>query len=353
MKKKTYLSIAIVSASLCSILLGAVNHKTRQTRPIQLGTSGGSTVDVVKDVCCSGTLGSLVTDASGKIYILSNTHVFAGDTDAGGNHKVSKVGDPINQPGYIDVGCQNKSQDYVAYLSNWAKIVPNGTSIVDAAIAETKKELVDASGSILEIGTISSTPIAAFVGQKVKKSGRTSGLTKGAVSSLNATIQVEYTDECGGDAYISTFKNQIIITPGSFLRGGDSGSLMVEDVATNPRPIGLLFAGSDTVAIANPIQDVLKTFNVSFVGTPASTSKNERINQVFSRVKNIQNMHADALLEIDGVVGHGVGYSATRQGRVVIHAFVTNKNHPNVGRIPSMLRGIPVEVLEVGKVKAL
>ena len=32
------------------------------------------------------------------------------------------------------------------------------------------------------------------------------------------------------------------------------GSLMVEDVATNPRAIGLLFAGSSTDAIANPIK---------------------------------------------------------------------------------------------------
>ncbi len=36
---------------------------------------------------------------------------------------------------------------------------------------------------------------------------------------------------------------------------------MVEDVVTNPRAIGLLFAGSSTDAIANPINQVL-----SFLG---------------------------------------------------------------------------------------
>ena len=48
-----------------------------------------------------------------------------------------------------------------------------------------------------------------------------------------------------------------------FLNSGDSGSLMVEDVATNPHPIGLLYAGSSTDAIANPINEVL-----SFLGAP-------------------------------------------------------------------------------------
>ncbi len=353
MNVKRCLSLAVASACLCSALFGAANHKIRQQRPIKLGVSGGSTVDAVQDVCCSGTLGSLVTDSQGKLYILSNTHVFAGDTDAGGNHKVSKVGDPINQPGYIDVGCQNKSQDYVAYLSNWAKIVPNGTSSVDAAIAETKKELVDQTGAILEIGTISSTPIQAFHGQKVKKSGRTSGLTRGQVTGLNATIQVEYTDECGGDAYMSTFKNQIIISPGSFLKGGDSGSLLVEDVDTNPRPIGLLFAGSDTVAIANPIQDVLSSFNVKFVGPAAAVTQTAKVNQNFVRLKRVQDKQADVLLEIEGVIGHAIGYSETKKGTLVLHALVTSKDHPNVARIPTKLAGIDVEIKEIGRVKAL
>ena len=42
-----------------------------------------------------------------------------------------------------------------------------------------------------------------------------------------------------------------------FLNSGDSGSLMVEDIATAPRAVGLLFAGSSTSAIANPIGQVL------------------------------------------------------------------------------------------------
>ena len=51
-----------------------------------------------------------------------------------------------------------------------------------------------------------------------------------------------------------------------FLAGGDSGSLMVEDVTTNPHAVGLLFAGSRSAAIANPIDDVLNFYNATMVG---------------------------------------------------------------------------------------
>src|SRR5437868_4770795 len=56
-------------------------------------------------------------------------------------------------------------------------------------------------------------------------------------------------------------------SPGSFIAAGDSGSLMVENVDTDPRAVGLLFAGGSTTAIANSIGDVLDAFHVSMVGT--------------------------------------------------------------------------------------
>jgi hypothetical protein len=99
----------------------------------------------------------------------------------------------------------------------------------------------------------------------VKKAGRTTGLTTSTISGLNATISVAYENECaGGAAFTKTFTGQIVIANkrSKFLAGGDSGSLMVQNITTNPRPIGLLFAGSTSTAIANPISSVL-----SFLGT--------------------------------------------------------------------------------------
>jgi hypothetical protein len=55
-------------------------------------------------------------------------------------------------------------------------------------------------------------------------------------------------------------------TAAAFLNSADSGSLMVEDVPTNPRAIGLLYAGSSTDAIANPINQVLSFLGATVVG---------------------------------------------------------------------------------------
>jgi hypothetical protein len=143
------------------------------------------------------------------------------------------------------------------------------SSNVDASTANIISGMVREDGAILEIGTISASTVAAFVNQPVKKSGRTTGLTRSTVSGLNATISVAYENECaGGSAFTKTFTGQIVIgNKGSrFLAGGDSGSLMVEDVATNPRAVGLLFAGSSSTAIANPIGQVLSYFGATMVG---------------------------------------------------------------------------------------
>src|SRR6185436_3636662 len=141
---------------------------------------------------------------------------------------------------------------------------------VDCSIAQVTLGAVRTDGAILEVGTLSSQTIAAFINQAVKKSGRTTGLTRSKVSGLNATISVAYDNECaGGAAFTKTYSGQIVIanSGSSFLAGGDSGSLMVEDVTTNPRAVGLLYAGSSTSAIANPIGQVLTFLGTKLGGT--------------------------------------------------------------------------------------
>lgn len=242
---------------------GGVSHTAKQTPPIQLGTSGGSIVDVANGYCCSGTLGSLV-QKNGTQYILSNSHVFCGDVVPGGNGKVSAIGDDITQPGYVDIACNASTANIVADLSSLSTIY-NTNDNVDCAIAQVRSGMVRTDGAILEIGTISAQTVAAYVGQPVKKSGRTTGLTRSSVSGINASVNVGYETECAGTQYTKLFTGQIIIGR-RFLGSGDSGSLMVEDVATNPRAVGLLYAGSSTTAVANPIGPVLQKLGVTMVG---------------------------------------------------------------------------------------
>lgn len=242
---------------------GGVSHTAIQSPPIQLGTSGGWEFDLANGYCCAGTLGSLISKG-GKQYIMSNYHVLEADIVNGGNGRTASNGDPVIQPGLIDINCNANSAQAVATLQVM-NALPNHN--VDVAIAEVMPGMV--SDQILEIGTISSSTVAAFVGQDVKKSGRTTGLTRSSVTGLNATISVSYENECaGGTAFTKTFTGQIVIDNkrSRFLDGGDSGSLMVEDVSSNPRAVGLLFAGSSRTAIANPIGDVLSFLNASMVG---------------------------------------------------------------------------------------
>ncbi len=82
----------------------AMAHTAKQIPPIQLGTSGGWSKDLANGFCCGGTLGSLVKIGSTQ-YILSNYHVFESDIVPGGNGIVAMTGDPIIQPGLIDVNC--------------------------------------------------------------------------------------------------------------------------------------------------------------------------------------------------------------------------------------------------------
>ena len=242
-----------------------VDHKAKQTPPVQMGTSGGWGYDLANGYCCGGTLGALVQKGGSK-YILSNYHVFESDIISGGNNRVAQNGDPIIQPGLIDVGCNMDDAQVVGSLS-LTHSLPNHN--VDCSIAQVVSGMVDESGAILEIGTLSSQTVAAYVGQKVKKSGRTTGLSRSTVDGLNASVSVSYENECaGGTAFTKTFTGQIIIkNRGSkFLGSGDSGSLMVEDVNTNPRAVGLLFAGSSSLAVANPIDEVLSFLGASMVG---------------------------------------------------------------------------------------
>ena len=245
--------------------MAVADHQVKQTPPIQMGTSGGWRYDLANGFCCGGTLGSLVLKG-GTQYVLSNYHVLEADIVNGGNNRKAAAGDPVVQPGLIDVGCNANNAQNVASLSG-IKSLPG--SNVDCAIASVISGQVRTDGSILEIGTIANTTVGASVGQAVKKSGRTTGLSRSSVSGLNATVSVAYENECaGGSAFTKTFTGQIVIrNRGSrFLNSGDSGSLMVEDVSTHARAVGLLFAGSSQSAIANPIGQVLSFLGASMVG---------------------------------------------------------------------------------------
>jgi hypothetical protein len=240
-------------------------HVSSQAPPISLGVSGGWSYDLANGYCCGGTLGSLIS-IDGKLHILSTYHVLEADIIKGGNDRLAKSGDLVIHPGLLDAGCNSENTHSVAKLVRMNSLPESN---VDAAIAEVIPGMVKTDGSIIGIGTISSRTLPVSLKQVVKKSGRATGVTKNRVEGINATVTVTYANECvGGFAFSKKFTGQILIkNRGSkFMGVGDSGSLMVEDVDSNPRAVGLLFASSSAVAVANPIDEVLKFLDASMVG---------------------------------------------------------------------------------------
>jgi len=216
-------------------------------RPVPIGVSTGH-----PDIT-AGTIGCRVKDEQGNVYALSNNHVYAVENNA-------ELGDAVIQPGTYDGGVS--PDDDIGTLAGFVPIVfhPRRTNTIDAAIARTTTDMLGNATPTGGYGAPSSTiRTDNLLNLPVQKYGRTTGLRKGVITNINGTVRVGYSTRS------AIFVNQIIITPGDFSAGGDSGSLIVtDDEAKNP--VGLLFAGSSTMTVANPIDAVLEAFNVKIDG---------------------------------------------------------------------------------------
>lgn len=216
---------------------------TKTYRPVPGGVSVGNANE-----CAAGTIGCMVT-IGGTRYMLSNNHVFARENAA-------SIGERINQPGRYDAKPRCAQTGQVGTLSGFRSIVfsPSASNTIDAAIAAFSNGISSTCSMVSNLYTPSSTVTSPSVGLAVKKVGRTSGLTTGAISAINVTLNVGYSS---GTA---RFVGQIMVN-GSFIRSGDSGSLMVTQAGNNP--VGLNFAGGSGGSFANPIGDVLSYFNAT------------------------------------------------------------------------------------------
>ena len=326
--------------------LGFAANTAQQKAPIKLGTSGSNVKDINSSFCCTGTLGSLVKDKSGNQYILSNNHVLA-------RANAAKVGETIMQRGYVDTVpvCSKTGTINVANLSKFVKLnFSGGNNTVDAAIAKVISGQVSSTGTILQIGTVSSTTVNPSVGLAVEKSGRTTSETKGKIASLNVTVTVSGYGPCGMGTNTAIFVKQFLINSTTFSAGGDSGSLIVTQPAKGkkPNPVGLLFAGSSTSTVGNPINSVLSALGVSFVGTAAEAPMETPADPEVERVSQVKDRYNDDLLHLPGVVGHGVSLSQDGSGRPVITLFLKDAQ-VSVEHFPTTIEGVPVETQVTGE----
>jgi hypothetical protein len=253
----------------------AFQDPKQRYRPARPGCSIGH------HLITAGTFGCLVKRGD-QVYILSNNHVLA-------NSNAAQEGDPIWQPGKYDGGT---SADQIATLERFIplgfpsaqpapapapqpsgcsplasimkalrpqaatppviQINEPGNNTVDCALAKPlSPDLV--SPDILNIGVPTGVG-SATLGTLVQKMGRTTGYTTGQITQVDVTVSVDY----GGK--LATFRNQLLA--GAMSQGGDSGSAVLD---MNKRVVGLLFAGSTTTTIMDPIQLVLDALQVQLV----------------------------------------------------------------------------------------
>jgi len=225
----------------------------------------------------AGTFGCLV-HRDDQLFILSNNHVLA-------NLNVCEPWDPILQPGTADGGGPG---DRIARLADYVPLVfesepsecavadftakllnqvagalgsrhvlktarhTGGTNQVDAALARPMSPN-QVTNEILGVGAPAGVATASL-GTDVQKAGRTTGLTEGVITQVEATLRIDY---YGPNAL---FTGQLVATPMS--EGGDSGSAVLD---RENRVVGLLFGGSPAATIINPIDAVLSALDVEVV----------------------------------------------------------------------------------------
>ena len=230
---------------------GPIDPRGPFPRPVPIGVSTG------RAGVTAGTIGARVTDGR-RTYALSNNHVFA-------NRNEANLGDNVIQPGVADGG--SDPEHAFGTLADFQEIgfcraLACPENLVDGAIAETSPDQLATATPSNGYGAPRAGTVEAELMLAVQKYGRTTGLTRGKVTGLNAILDVNYRT---GRA---RFVDQIVVTGEGFSAGGDSGSLIVTDGRgrKDRRPVGLLFAGSPNTTIANPIDLVLDRFGVSVDG---------------------------------------------------------------------------------------
>ncbi len=237
----------------------AASDRKKRLNPIVPGVS------VANTKVSAGTIGCIVFDQNnGTPYVLSNWHVLNGPTGA--------LGDDIVQPGPAD---DNRVQ-----LNRMGKLVRSHLGHAgDCAIASIEDR--QSKAEILDLGIKPEQLAEAELGDKVIKSGRTTGVTHGIVRRVLTIAKINY-GGITGEQEIGCF--EIGVDPnhpssnGEISKGGDSGSVwMIKGANGKASKIlaGLHFAGEgpgnpDEHALACYPKSVFEKLEISLAALPAA-----------------------------------------------------------------------------------
>ena len=259
------------------------NHQITRPRPVPMGTSTGN------ENGGAATLGFRVrrVSNSSEVGYISANHVAADSpiTDEPDGFLCPAQLDPANAPEFDLIQCQPGSADTPfdchevkdLAIGKLAQVIPlimgnKFPNLVDAAFVKSSRACV--SKVVMDVGVPGKTPILPKIGAKVQKSGRTTGLTRGIVLSVNATVAVDFLG-CGtnGSTAIAKFINQIVVKSADtsvpidpFALPGDSGA----PVLLGKTPVGIVIAAEPdaTTTTVTPLVNVLNALAVELDPDP-------------------------------------------------------------------------------------
>jgi len=229
--------------------------------PVQMGNSTSN-----DNGQFAGTLGFRVMrrgDPSLVGYI-TNNHIAAA---SGGNLCPAQI-NPENLPAFETQQCQPGKLDasggicVAPPIGNLVQVVPlimggEFLNTVDAAFVQSNRGCV--SKTIRDIGNPTANAAFPKLNSILRLSGRTSGLRRVKVITINAAALIDYDTATCGEAL---FVNQAVtepVTGSSASLPGDSGAPLVNG---DRKAIGLNFAGDGFIGIITPMPLVLNALGV-------------------------------------------------------------------------------------------
>lgn len=235
-------------------------HRDQFPAPVKMGNSGG--LGAFSNSAC--TMGVKACDlSSGRMVFVTNSHC---------NISVGAPQCVLATPGGI--------VDHWVHPGPFEQMgVPYEVGNVAGHAApscNSNNNLTDAT-KVTSPNTLTSIAVRDFTyyqsinpgdplpGDRVQKSGRTTGYTDGEITLINVTQAVPADGGfcCGA----LTMKQQIEWLPSSPTLGGDSGSAVFSTEAP-PRLVGLLFGADGAYSYANHVDNVLSALNITLDPLP-------------------------------------------------------------------------------------
>lgn len=299
-----------------------VCHGAPQSFPVEMGNSG---LPIGAGTPCSAcTMGfKACNPATGEAVFVTAAHC---SMDASQCPASAATGTPVYHPSPGDNACVAASN----VGSVWGQMAPVPFGTVDATVVDSDPSQTQLW--VRDIGVPDTTIGVPLIGDDVRKSGRTTGLTNGVVTLTNVTVSILYNCAPAGGIVLTQQVRIDSVGGAMACTGGDSGAGWFND---QDQVIGLHVAGNivGTSCYANNASNVLGTFGLTMDFTPCMTEVCPVIDLTSNSANGLR--HRSHLYQLrDEILGRTeLGKTWIRRFYEVAPAWVAlYASHPNLFR---------------------